>query len=154
MSGSVFSVFSLLYLLSVCSACYISNCPIGGKRAIQDSPSRKCMSCGPGDRGQCFGPSICCGEGLGCLLGSPETLRCLEEDFLPSPCEAGGKVCGYEGRCAAPGVCCDSEGCSIDHSCVDGDGDATAVSQPASSQDLLLKLLHLSNNAHPYRLHQ
>ncbi|XP_051981719.1 oxytocin-neurophysin 1 [Xyrauchen texanus] len=154
MSGSMFSVFSLLYLLSVCSACYISNCPIGGKRAIQDSPSRQCMSCGPGDRGRCFGPSICCGEGLGCLLGSPETQRCLEEDFLPSPCEAGGKVCGYEGRCASPGVCCDSEGCSVDQSCVDGDGDATAVSQPASSQDLLLNLLHLSNPAHPYRLHQ
>lgn len=67
------------------------------------------MACGPGDKGQCFGPNICCGEGLGCLIGSPATARCLEEEYLPSPCEAGGKPCGSdEGRCAAPGVCCDS----------------------------------------------
>ncbi|XP_051749645.1 oxytocin-neurophysin 1 [Ctenopharyngodon idella] len=154
MSGGLLSVICLLCLLSVCSACYISNCPIGGKRAVQDWPSRQCMSCGPGDRGRCFGPSICCGEGIGCLVGSPETLRCLEEDFLPTPCEAAGKVCGYEGRCAAPGVCCDTEGCSVDQSCVDGDSDGTAAGQPATSQDLLLKLLHLSSHAHPYRLHQ
>ncbi|KAJ8340155.1 hypothetical protein SKAU_G00347880 [Synaphobranchus kaupii] len=101
MSGATVSVY-LLSLLSVCSACYISNCPIGGKRSLEEYPSRKCMSCGPGDRGRCFGPSICCSEGLGCL--------------------AGGKACGSEeGRCAAPGVCCDSEGCSLDQSCVGGD---------------------------------
>ncbi|KAF5909509.1 isotocin-neurophysin IT 1-like, partial [Clarias magur] len=68
-----------------------------------------CMACGPGDKGQCFGPNICCGEGLGCLIGSPATARCSEEEYLPSPCEAGGKPCGSdEGRCAALGVCCDS----------------------------------------------
>ena len=72
------------------------------------SPSQ-CLPCGPGDRGRCFGPSICCGEGMGCYLGSPETARCLEENFLPSPCEAGGRACGSEdGHCAAPGICCDS----------------------------------------------
>ncbi|KAL1274333.1 hypothetical protein QQF64_027147 [Cirrhinus molitorella] len=154
MSGGLISVVGLLCLLSVCSACYISNCPIGGKRSVQDWPSRQCMSCGPGDRGRCFGPSICCGEGIGCLVGSPETLRCLEEDFLPSPCEVSGKTCGYEGHCAAPGVCCESEGCSMDQSCVDGEADGPAIAQPASSQDLLLKLMHLSNHAHPFRLHQ
>lgn len=31
----------LFFLLSVCSACYISNCPIGGKRSIMDAPLRK-----------------------------------------------------------------------------------------------------------------
>ncbi|KAA0716224.1 Isotocin-neurophysin IT 2 [Triplophysa tibetana] len=143
-------LLSVLCVLSVCSACYISNCPIGGKRALQDFPARQCMSCGPDDRGRCFGPSICCGEGMGCLMGSPETLHCLEEDFLPSPCEVGGKVCGYEGRCAAPGVCCDSDGCSLDQSCAYTDGDGTT----AGHQDLLLKLLHLTNHAHPYRPHQ
>ncbi|KAL7838375.1 hypothetical protein AOLI_G00267790 [Acnodon oligacanthus] len=68
-----------------------------------------CMVCGPGDKGWCYGPSICCGEGIGCILGAPEALRCLEEDYLPSPCEAGGKACSpVAGRCATPGVCCDS----------------------------------------------
>ncbi|KAL7838383.1 hypothetical protein AOLI_G00267870 [Acnodon oligacanthus] len=89
MSRTPFSAFCFLCLLSVCSACYISNCPI--------------------DKGWCYGPSICCGEGIGCILGAPEALRCLEEDYLPSPCEAGGKACSpVAGRCATPGVCCDS----------------------------------------------
>uniref|UniRef100_Q7LZN7 Neurophysin 1 (Fragments) n=1 Tax=Gallus gallus TaxID=9031 RepID=Q7LZN7_CHICK len=33
----------------------------------------KCLPCGP--RNKCFGPNICCGEELGCYLGTPETLR-------------------------------------------------------------------------------
>ncbi|XP_067250303.1 isotocin-neurophysin IT 2-like isoform X2 [Chanodichthys erythropterus] len=108
MSGSSVCV-PLLCLLYVCSACYISNCPIGGKRSLSDAPSRKCMACGPGNKGRCFGPSICCGAGLGCLVGSPETLTCMEENLLPGPCETGGTSCGAEGGvCAAPGVCCDS----------------------------------------------
>ncbi|XP_041127418.1 oxytocin-neurophysin 1-like [Polyodon spathula] len=103
------SIACFLCLLAVSSACYISNCPIGGKRAVIDSASRKCMACGPGNRGRCFGPSICCGEELGCYVGTPETKSCLEENSLSSPCEAGGRVCRAEegGRCAAPGICCD-----------------------------------------------
>ncbi|XP_012669746.1 oxytocin-neurophysin 1 isoform X2 [Clupea harengus] len=154
MSGAPGLVFCLLCLLSVCTACYISNCPIGGKRALQDLP-RKCLPCGPGDRGRCFGPSICCGEGMGCYLGSPETARCLEENFLPSPCEAGGRACGSEdGHCAAPGICCDSEGCAIDQSCLDGEDEDTPLSQSENSKDLLMKLLHISGQTHPFRLHQ
>ncbi|XP_076139258.1 oxytocin-neurophysin 1 [Alosa pseudoharengus] len=154
MSGAPGLVFCLLCLLSVCTACYISNCPIGGKRALQDLP-RKCLSCGPGDRGRCFGPSICCGEAMGCYLGSPETTRCLEENFLPSPCEAGGRACGSEeGRCAAPGICCDSEGCAVDQSCLDADDEDTPLNQSESSKDLLMKLLHISGQTHPFRLHQ
>lgn len=69
----------------------------------------QCMSCGPRDRGHCFGPNICCGEGLGCLLGSPETAHCVEENYLLTPCQAGGRPCGSEGgRCAASGLCCDA----------------------------------------------
>lgn len=75
----------------------------------RDSVWAQCMACGPGDKGRCFGPNICCGEEIGCMVGTLEALRCLEEDYVPSPCEAGGKPCGsVAGRCAAPGVCCDS----------------------------------------------
>uniref|UniRef100_A0A8C8AQ22 Uncharacterized protein n=1 Tax=Otus sunia TaxID=257818 RepID=A0A8C8AQ22_9STRI len=66
----------------------------------------QCMPCGPGNRGNCFGPGICCGTELGCYLGTAETQRCAEEDYLPSPCQAGGQPCGAGGRCAAPGICC------------------------------------------------
>lgn len=42
-------------------------------------------------------------------LGSPETARCIEDNYLPTPCQVGGRPCGSEvGCCAAPGVCCDS----------------------------------------------
>ncbi|TSY41762.1 RING finger protein 37 [Bagarius yarrelli] len=69
----------------------------------------RCMACGPRDRGRCFGPSICCAPGSGCSMGSPESLSCMEENYVPTPCENGGKACGSEGgRCAAAGVCCNS----------------------------------------------
>ena len=45
MTGAAVSV-SLLFLLSACSACYISNCPIGGKRSLMDAPQRKVSGLG------------------------------------------------------------------------------------------------------------
>ncbi|KAM9438562.1 isotocin-neurophysin IT 1 [Salvelinus alpinus] len=157
MFGTSVSALCLLFLLTLCTACYISNCPIGGKRSALAFPSRKCMSCGPGDRGRCFGPNICCGEGMGCYVGSPEAAGCVEENYLPSPCEAGGRVCGSEeGRCAAPGICCDVEGCSIDQSCTEED-EAEYISQSVSSShghDLLMKLLNMISHTPPHRVHQ
>ncbi|XP_010299491.2 oxytocin-neurophysin 1 isoform X1 [Balearica regulorum gibbericeps] len=111
----------LLGLLALSSACYIQNCPIGGKRAALDI--RKCLPCGPRNKGHCFGPNICCGEELGCYIGTSETLRCQEENFLPTPCESGRKPCGGSGgSCAAPGICCSS-----------GEGSAGAASLPGLS---------------------
>uniref|UniRef100_A0A3B5LDD1 Uncharacterized protein n=1 Tax=Xiphophorus couchianus TaxID=32473 RepID=A0A3B5LDD1_9TELE len=139
MSGAAVSV-GLLFLLSVCSACYISNCPIGGKRSIMDAPLRKCMSCGPGDRGRCYGPSICCGEGIGCLMGSPESAHCVEENYLLTPCQAGGRACGSEGgRCAAVGLCCDA--------------DKNSQFEGADPTDIILRLLHLARHT-SHRTHQ
>ncbi|XP_044537731.1 neurophysin 2-like [Gracilinanus agilis] len=77
----------------------------------------QCLPCGPGSKGRCFGPSICCGEELGCYVGTAETLRCQEESYLPSPCQSGQKPCGSGGRCAASGICCSSDGCGLDPAC-------------------------------------
>ncbi|XP_034452496.1 vasopressin-neurophysin 2-copeptin [Hippoglossus hippoglossus] len=144
------SMFALCVLgfLALSSACYIQNCPRGGKRALPDTGIRQCMSCGPGDRGRCFGPSICCGEGLGCLLGSPETAHCVEENYLLTPCLAGGRPCGSEGgRCAGSGLCCNSESCAVDSDCLveveaSDPGHGSAGISPA---ELLLRLLHVTS---------
>lgn len=77
-----------------------------GCMGVSSGSFSQCMPCGPGNRGNCFGPGICCGTELGCYLGTAETRRCAEEDYLPSPCQAGGQPCGSSGRCAAPGICC------------------------------------------------
>ncbi|KAM4616320.1 vasopressin-neurophysin 2-copeptin [Polymixia lowei] len=147
MPYSMFPV-CVLGLLALSSACYIQNCPRGGKRALPETEIiRQCMSCGPGDRGRCFGPSICCGEGLGCLLGSPETVHCVEENYLLTPCQAGGRPCGSEGgRCAASGLCCNSESCALDSDCL-GESQALDTAHDStitgnSPTELLLRLLH------------
>ncbi|KAM8773862.1 oxytocin-neurophysin 1 [Rhynchonycteris naso] len=107
----------LLGLLALTSACYITNCPVGGKRSVMDFNVRKCLPCGPGDKGHCFGPNICCGDELGCFVGTAEALRCLEETYLPSPCQSGQKPCGDDGRCAANSICCNPDGCRTDPAC-------------------------------------
>ncbi|CAK6447485.1 unnamed protein product [Pipistrellus nathusii] len=110
----------LLGLLAVTSACYFQNCPRGGKRAMSDLELRQCLPCGPGGKGRCFGPSICCGDELGCFLGTAEALRCQEETYLPSPCQSGRRPCGSGGRCAADGLCCDEESCVPEPECREG----------------------------------
>ncbi|XP_007557632.2 vasopressin-neurophysin 2-copeptin [Poecilia latipinna] len=142
------SLLCVLGLLALSSACYIQNCPRGGKRALPEGGVRQCMPCGPGDRGRCFGPSICCGEGLGCLLGSAAAAHCEEENYLLTPCQPGGRPCGPEGgHCASSGLCCNSEGCMLDSDCL-GETDAADPAQSSarsSPTDLLLRLLHVAS---------
>ncbi|XP_012673934.1 vasopressin-neurophysin 2-copeptin [Clupea harengus] len=153
MSDFGLQLLCVLGLLSLSSACYIQNCPRGGKRSFPDQLPRQCMACGPGERGRCFGPSICCGDEMGCYVGSPEAASCVEEDYLPSPCEAGGKPCGSEdGHCAAPGICCDAESCVLDPACQE-EGKSRPLSEQnatlmgPSPAEILLRILHASGRA-------
>uniref|UniRef100_A0A672MFN0 Vasotocin-neurophysin VT 1-like n=1 Tax=Sinocyclocheilus grahami TaxID=75366 RepID=A0A672MFN0_SINGR len=119
----------------VCCVCFVSVCVC-------------CPACGPGNQGHCFGPSICCGAGLGCLLGSPDTLSCMEENLLPGPCETDGTSCGAPGgRCASPGVCCNSESCVLDPDCSEVVGShqtEDGVGLKGVSGEMLLRLLNLA----------
>nr|XP_020761940.1 vasopressin-neurophysin 2-copeptin-like [Odocoileus virginianus texanus] len=148
----------LLGLLAMTSACYIQNCPLGGKRAVLDLDVRTCLPCGPGGKGRCFGPSICCGDELGCFVGTAEALRCQEENYLPSPCQSGQKPCGSGGRCAAAGICCNDESCVTEPECREGTGfprrvrasdrsNATLLDGPSGA--LLLRLVQLAGAPEP-----
>ncbi|XP_064601565.1 conopressin/neurophysin-like [Liolophura sinensis] len=113
----------LILCLSVFSteACFIRNCPPGGKRSLPvlDHTPRKCMSCGPGTAGQCVGPNICCGPDFGCYIATEESEVCQKENESRTPCEIDGAPCGVDGQgnCVADGVCCDSEACAFNSRC-------------------------------------
>ncbi|XP_015604200.1 neurophysin 1 [Cephus cinctus] len=112
----------IMVFISISFACLITNCPRGGKRSgaitSLENIVRECPSCGADKQGQCFGPRICCGPSLGCLIGTPETHKCRKESLFSRPCIAGYAMCrGNTGRCAANGICCTQESCYVDDTC-------------------------------------
>nr|P0DTJ2.1 RecName: Full=Conopressin-conophysin; Contains: RecName: Full=Conopressin-ba1a; AltName: Full=Conopressin-ba1c; Contains: RecName: Full=Conopressin-ba1b; Contains: RecName: Full=Conophysin ba1; Flags: Precursor [Conus bayani] len=111
----------LLLLLLTTQACYITNCPRGGKRDVDDGLGvRPCMFC---SFGQCVGPHICCGAG-GCEIGTLEASTCHEENENPIPCHVFGDRCllkhpgNVHGNCVSPGVCCTDDTCSMHVGCL------------------------------------
>ncbi|CAF4114798.1 unnamed protein product [Rotaria magnacalcarata] len=116
----IFIVFSVA-IIQLSYACYITNCPIGGKRSLfidNNLRSHQCPRCGV--NGLCFGPSICC-TGLACRIGHPSDIRqCSLENRSVTPCDVKTLICSAvsNGRCAANGVCCSADSCQMDKSCL------------------------------------
>ncbi|XP_060543150.1 neurophysin 1-like [Pantherophis guttatus] len=113
MPARILLVF-LFSLLAMSSACYLPACSKRGKR----TPGvRICMSCGPDNRGTCFGPEICCVRDHGCYYKNDWSVRCPEENLDPTPCEGSRVVCNGNGRCGYTGVCCTHETCFASTEC-------------------------------------
>ncbi|XP_072478426.1 vasopressin-neurophysin 2-copeptin-like [Notamacropus eugenii] len=126
-------------LLTFTSACFFQNCPRGGKRALPDTEElRECPACGPEGKGRCFGPSICCGEEIGCYMGTAESLECQKETHLPSPCQSGQKSCGNQGRCATSGICCSDDTCIAEPACLKEAGSRRSVRASEKSNETQL----------------
>nr|ABR68852.1 vasotocin-neurophysin [Platynereis dumerilii] len=130
----------LLTLVVCCSACFVRNCPPGGKRSMdlpQIHSTRQCMRCGPQGLGQCFGPNICCGPSIGCYINTLESEECSKENDVRTPCDITAEICGVDGqgRCGADGVCCTDEKCTLDSSC-----DKLDMDKPRFSPDILRML--------------
>ncbi|XP_071493859.1 oxytocin-neurophysin 1-like [Diadema antillarum] len=136
-------------------ACFVSNCPRGGKRS-SSRPLRQCLECGPGGVGRCVGPGICCGPTIGCHINTQHTLSCMRENEIPTPCDLRGSPCQTvaSGTCVAMGVCCNSDSCSEDASCLLVDegqsisrvGDLSREESASTRKDLRVKLLDLLLN--------
>nr|AXL95508.1 conopressin/conophysin [Conus ermineus] len=110
----------LLLLLLTTQACFIRNCPKGGKRDVDERRATKeCMYC---SLGQCVGPRICCGAG-GCEMGTAEANKCSKEDDDLIPCQVFGDRCilnnpgNSDGNCVGNGICCVDDTCSIHSEC-------------------------------------
>lgn len=133
----------VLLFWSSTNACFIRNCPKGGKRSVDmfSVESTPCLSCGPGNTGQCFGPNICCGP-FGCYIGTRETHVCLSEDQRPEACLIKGEPCGSNDRgfCAADKICCDSDACSHNEKC-----DKNSAHDSMQLISLLNKILQTSD---------
>ncbi|XP_077558007.1 oxytocin-neurophysin 1-like isoform X1 [Haemaphysalis longicornis] len=110
--------FLLLGLAAgVTKACYITNCPPGGKRSVEPSAARMCPRCGPSGRGVCYSADVCC-TSTSCVINDPlHVLPCRAENLRSHLCLVPGKQCGNYGRCAKSGFCCGADGCKRDDSC-------------------------------------
>nr|BAA36458.1 Annetocin precursor [Eisenia fetida]BAD93374.1 annetocin precursor [Eisenia fetida] len=121
------TAFLLFVNLSLSSACFVRNCPTGGKRSVLLSPlqpARQCMPCGAtvGGRsvlGVCVSENTCCVAHLGCFVNTEESKVCALENHLSTPCRLEGPPCGSDGQdvCAVEGICCAGQNCRYDAQC-------------------------------------
>ncbi|KAH9518990.1 hypothetical protein Btru_008853 [Bulinus truncatus] len=101
----------------------------------------RCLKCGPDGSGQCVGPNLCCGQDIGCMMGTTETAVCQQENQSLAPCFVRGETCGARdsGNCVADGICCDSESCAMNERC-NKPGDRTLDGQTSKSD--IIQLIH------------
>ncbi|CAG0891350.1 unnamed protein product [Darwinula stevensoni] len=118
-----FLIVCLVGLFTQTLSCFITNCPPGKRSGAKSEVffDRQCAACGPGGAGRCFGPKICCGPSIGCLMSHPTIKNCEMEAKYPVLCDNKSKPCGEgnQGRCAANGVCCQPFGCNMDSRCTE-----------------------------------
>ncbi|XP_053208203.1 neurophysin 1-like [Panonychus citri] len=114
-----FILLTLLINFHLDEACFITNCPPGGKRSHGDIyHMRECLRCGPGNKGHCVNSNVCCGSDFGCLINNQYSDPCRVENFIPIPCKVPGKLCSSgQGVCVSNGICCSSGGCFNDLTC-------------------------------------
>ncbi|XP_004698235.1 neurophysin 2-like [Echinops telfairi] len=117
-----------LGLLALTCACFQGNCD-------RAKGLTQCLPCGPRGLGRCFGPYICCGDELGCFMGTREALACQKEKYLAAPCQTGQKPCGRGGRCASKGLCCSPESCEATPECLEGPGSVRQVRASNQSKE-------------------
>ncbi|XP_076358826.1 conopressin/neurophysin-like [Tachypleus tridentatus] len=122
MHRTVFIMILSFCLAVTIKSCFITNCPPGGKRSKGTSMTyytRECGHCGPGGRGQCQGPNICCSNIFGCFIKTRESVICQYENLQVISCHKKGKICRTipQGHCAAPGICCSAVQCAVDDEC-------------------------------------
>ncbi|KAK3729060.1 hypothetical protein RRG08_005433 [Elysia crispata] len=148
-SQTLIMIVAVVITISSSHACFIRNCPKGGKRSMDQTllPKRECMRCGTGALGQCVGPNICCSPRSGCQIGTPEARVCEQENRSTTPCLVSGKQCGDggQGKCVADRVCCDSESCALNERCRLQQGLSDDMDSGDNILELIQKLLRVKD---------
>uniref|UniRef100_A0A1E1WVS0 Putative vasotocin-neurophysin n=1 Tax=Tityus obscurus TaxID=1221240 RepID=A0A1E1WVS0_TITOB len=92
--------FAMLIVLT--NACYITNCPPGGKRNVNII---KRNSCGLAEENKCSIRGLCCGSTIGCLINE-EGIPICQQPFHYHLCRIYGRICSLDGICIGNGICC------------------------------------------------
>uniref|UniRef100_A0A8C9N6R7 NEUV protein n=1 Tax=Serinus canaria TaxID=9135 RepID=A0A8C9N6R7_SERCA len=138
---------SFLCLLALSSACYIQNCPRGGKRALADTALRQVRDGRSGTRDGAPG-------GTGGLWGCRKARTVLVPRLPPTPSPAKNTPLMIPNNpCHGHVLLPAAETCAMDTGCLDeGSEDAQEAAEEknltvldGSAGDLLLKLMHLAN---------
>lgn len=111
-----------LFLVTLCililftvmtSACYVRNCPLGGKRSPDEQTPLKCGHCGPFGLGQCTASGVCCSIISGCF--SISTSECNSwNSYLTTSCTLRGLHCKSKnstGILVSSDICCTNGHC-------------------------------------------
>ncbi|XP_023217176.1 vasotocin-neurophysin VT-like [Centruroides sculpturatus] len=105
--------FSMLIVLT--SACFITNCPPGGKRSLH---TINCPSCEFDEKSKCSIRGLCCGSTVGCIINE-EGIPICQQSFDYHHCRKNGRICRLHGICTTNGICCVKDLCFEDSLCTE-----------------------------------